>query len=336
MPSLRLPDVPLSAYVRLLPSALAIVSITLAEGLLLVRKYSRKYGYEADGNQVLFAYGMANVAGGLTGGLVISNSASRAAAMDGSGAKSQVPSLVAAVAVALALLFFADLLALLPTAALAGIVANAVISLIEVHEFRELWRVRRSDFWIATVCLVSVLVLGPLQAVIIAFLLSTIDVVRRASRPRTSVLKEVPDGTHLAAGSTDIGVTAPGLIVYRFEASLYFANANLFLDQVEQLVSRAPSPVKWFVLDAQAIVDIDTTGAEALEHALALLEERNVTFVMSRANEAMPSLLERYGLMARMDKQRMYSTNREAVAAFYQEQEEPVPERLSEASDSMP
>ena len=155
----------------------------------VVRSYSSKYGYKANGDQMLFAYGAANLAAGFSGSLVTGNSPSRSAAMDSAGAHSQVPSLVAAGTITLVMLFFTDTLAFLPNAALAGIVANAVLSLIEVGELRELWKIRRSDFWIAMTCLLSVLVLGPLQAVIIAFLMATIDVVRRASKPGTWVLR---------------------------------------------------------------------------------------------------------------------------------------------------
>jgi MFS superfamily sulfate permease-like transporter len=182
LPTLTLPVIPVADYLQLLPGALAIVAILLCEGLLVARSYANKYGYKADGDQMLFAYGAANLAAGFTGSLLTGNSPSRSAAMDASGAKSQLPSLVAAVTIAVVLVFFTDLLAFLPNAALAGIVANAVLSLIEVHELRELWQMRRSDFWIAGVCLVSVLALGPLRAVVIAFLMSTIDVIRRPIR----------------------------------------------------------------------------------------------------------------------------------------------------------
>ncbi|MFC1720470.1 SulP family inorganic anion transporter, partial [Pseudomonadota bacterium] len=162
-PTLTLPAIPLADYMRLLPGALAIVAILLCEGLLVVRSYSSKYNYKVDGDQMLFAWGAANVAAGFTGSLVTGNSPSRSA----------VAGLYAAIMVVM--LFFTDTLAFLPNAALAGIVANAVLSLIEVHHLRVLWRMRRSEFWIAAVCLLSVLVLGPLKAVLIAFLLSTID-----------------------------------------------------------------------------------------------------------------------------------------------------------------
>ena len=126
-PSISFPAVPPADYLRLLPGAMAVVAITLCEGLLLVRQYSRKHGYKADGDQVLFAYGVANLAAGLSGALVTGNSASRSAAMESAGSRSQLPSIVAAGTIALVMLFFTDTLAFLPNAALAGIVANAVL-----------------------------------------------------------------------------------------------------------------------------------------------------------------------------------------------------------------
>jgi MFS superfamily sulfate permease-like transporter len=240
--------------------------------------------------------------------------------MDASGAKSQWPSLVAAVTIALVLLFFTDLLAYLPNAALAGIVANAVLSLIEVHEFRELWRMRRSEFWIATVCLLSVLALGPLRAVMIAFLLSVIDVIRRASRPETSTLVEAPDGSHFLPAADGQASGSSGLMVYRFGAPLYFANATLFLDEVERLVTESPTPVRWFVLDAQAMVDVDTTGAGALGQVIAMLKKRNITVAVSRADGAFLSWLEKYELMKLVDQKRIYPTNRHAAEAFREDQ----------------
>ena len=217
------------------------------------------------------------------------------------------------------MLFFTDVLAYLPKAALAGIVANAVLSLIEVHELRELWRMRRSDFWIAAVCLLSVLALGPLRAVLIAFLLSTIDVIRRASRPDTSALLKAPDGSHFIPAGIDDAVSSSGLIVYRFGAPLYFANAALFLDEVEELLARATTPVRWFVLDAQAIVDIDTTGAGVLKQAITLLSDRDVTFAVSRADRSFRSWLKKYGLMELIDESHFYPTNFHAAEAFREE-----------------
>ncbi len=148
---------------KLLPGALAICSITLAEGLLGGRGYAQKRGYPIDVDQEMFAFGASNLASGLTGGFTIGSSASRTAVMDSMGSCSQIPSIVAAIAVTLVLLFFTNQLALSPNATLAGIVANAVINLIEMGELKKLFKIRCSEFWIAIACLLSMLVLGPLK-----------------------------------------------------------------------------------------------------------------------------------------------------------------------------
>jgi MFS superfamily sulfate permease-like transporter len=218
------------------------------------------------------------------------------------------------------MLFFTNLLAYLPNAVLAGIVANASLSLVDVHEFRDLWRMRRSEFGVAAVCLLGVLALGPLRAVVIAFLMSTIDVIRRASHPETAALLEAPDGSHfLPADSEHVSPTF-GLIVYRFGAPLYFANTSRFLDDVERLVAQAPAPVRWFVLDAEAMVDVDTAGAGALRQVITLLQKRNITFAVSRADRAFRSWLERYGLIELIAPDRFYPTNRHAAEAFRRSQ----------------
>jgi len=160
-PALTLPAMLPADYIKLLPGAMAIVAVPLCEGLLLVRSYSQKYGYKANDDRMLCAYGAANAAAGLTGSLLTGNSPSRSAAVDASGQRSQLPSLVAAGTIAMVRQSSTDLLAYLPRAALPGIVANAVLSLIEVHELGELWRIRHSEFWISAVGLLGVLVVAP-------------------------------------------------------------------------------------------------------------------------------------------------------------------------------
>ncbi len=326
LPSLTLPNVSPADYLRLLPGAMAVVGITLCEALLLVRSCSRKHNTKADGNQVLFAYGMASVASGFTGSLVSGPSASRTAAMDVAGSRTQLSSLVAAVTVALVMVFFTDELAYLPTAALAGVVASAVLNLIEVEELRELWQMRRSEFWIAVVCLFSVLVFGPLQAVIIAFLLATIDLLRRASRPGTWVLREASDGSHFIPEGTNHAPNIPGIIIYRFGASLYFANATFFEEEVAKLFTQSTTPVKWFVLDAAAMNDMDTTGEEALHQVLTWLAKRGVTVAVTRANPSTTALFKHYHLLELIGENRLYPTNRHAITAFRQEMGQGKPE----------
>ncbi len=327
LPTLTMPSVPPADYVRLFPAAMAVVAITLAEALLLVRAYDRKYGTKSDGGQVLFAYGVCNVAGAFSGSLVTGPSASRSAAMDDAGAGGQFPSLVAAGTIALVMVFFTDQLAALPTAALAGIVASAVLNLVEVGEFREFWHLRRSEFWVAAVCAIGVLALGPLRAVVIAFLLATIDLLRRASRPHTWVLREAPDGSHLVPDEAASAPDASALIVYRFGAPLYFANASLFEEEVEELVTQATTPVKWLVLDVEAMVDIDTSGAEVLHQVLSEMADRRVTVALSRANPELLDWLKRYNLLESIGDDHIYPTNRHALEAYRDEYDLPSPQR---------
>jgi MFS superfamily sulfate permease-like transporter len=309
-----------------MPGALAIVGITMAEGLLIARKYAQKYEYKIDPDQELFAFGAANVGAGLTGGFAVGSSASRTAAMDSMGSRSQIPSLVAAVTVGVVVLFFTDLLALLPNAVLGGIVANAVLALIEVAELRELFNMRRSEFWIAMICLVSVLVLGSLPAVIIAFLLSAIDYVGRAAKPHTGVLSRSEDGISYRSLTADRSAnTTPELIVYRFGAPLFFANANKFQEEVDRLVENAAPPVEWFILDAEAITDIDTTGEEALAQTVERLKKKGITFAIARASDPIPDLLKHYELLDLIGEDRVFPTNHAAVAAFARETGRPLP-----------
>jgi high affinity sulfate transporter 1 len=327
LPTLTIPQVNFGDYAKLLPGAFAIAGVTLAEGLLVAKKYAQKYDDKIDPDQEMFAFGAANVVAGLTGAFVVGASASRTAAMDDAGARSQVPSLAAAAVVAILLLFFTPVLALLPNAVLAGIVANAVFGLIEVSELRELWRVRQSEFWIAMVALLSVLVLGALPAVVIAFVLSTIAVVGRASRPHTAVLNVLPDGSGVftdldlsAGGAGEGALTAqPGLIVYRFSSSLYFANASAFTEQVEQLIERAEAQgekIRWFVLDAEAINDVDTTGAGAIRAVHDVLSRRGIVFALARATSHVAGLLKTYDLDEAIPEVRRFPTNRVAVEAY--------------------
>ena len=297
LPRLGIPQVELSDYVRLFPGALAICGITLADGLLVGRNYAEKRDYQLHANQELFAFGAANVAAGFSGSMTVGSSGSRTAAMDGMGSRSQVPSLVAAGVVAVVLVFFASLLALLPNAALGGIVASAVLSLVEISGLRELYHQRRSEFVVAIVCLLSVLLLGTVAAVVIAFLLSVIDVVRRAATPSTNVL-----------------TTVPGIIVYRFGAALFFANAHTFNEDVKQIVGDSQPRPRWFVVDAEAISDIDTTAADALHQTVAWLDAQGVRFGMARLAPGVRALLLRYDL--EIPSEMLFASNREAVDAF--------------------
>ncbi|MGP3937171.1 SulP family inorganic anion transporter [Nonomuraea sp. KM88] len=296
------PQVTLGQWAALIPGAIAICAVTLADGLLTARRYAEQHHYRIDANTELRAFGLANAAAGFTQSMTIGSSASRTAAMDATGSRSQIPSVVCAIVVAVLVAFFSGLLAYLPDTALAGIVAVAVVRLIDARKLAELWRLRRSEFWIAVVCLLGVPVLGSLSAVIIAFLLSAVDVVRRASRPSTATLRPGEHGRYVR------GAADSPLVVYRFESQLFFANADTFKSEITHLADRG---AEWIVLDAEAITDIDTTGAQALRETTDLLRERGVTFALSRATTGLRHLLDHYALTGLT----FYDSNEAAAAA---------------------
>jgi MFS superfamily sulfate permease-like transporter len=323
-PHLTVPRASFREWVLLIPGALAIVALTLAEGLLLARSYAQKYGYRIDPDQEEFAYGAGNVAAAFTGAMAMGSSASRTAAIDDTGAKTQWPSIVSAGIVALVLLFFTDQLALLPSAVLAGIVANSVLKLIDIQAFRELYRLRASEFAIAVVCTLGLLVLGTIPGLAVAFLLTTIEMVRRAARPRTAVLEPRADGLgyeSLAVG--DHSVVAAGIVIYRFGGPIFFANAGLLESDVAHIVATAKGKLHAFILDAEAINDIDTTGVETLEGIITLLRSNNIALAVSRAKQPVPDLLRHYGLLDEIGEEKLFETNREALVAMQLEQGEP-------------
>lgn len=317
LPTVTIPQIPPQDFLTLAIGGLAICAVTMADGLLVGRNFAQKRGYPIDANQEMFTFGVANVASGLTGGFAVGASASRTAAMDDSGARSQIPSLVCAAVVALVLLFFSDLLAMLPTAALGGIVANAVLKLIEVGDLRELFRVRRSEFVVAMVCLLTVLFVGSLAGVVFGFLFSIIDLMRRAAAPRNAVLGEVEgEYAFLPVGQSHGAITLPGLLVYRFGGQLFFANSEHFQAEITALVDAAQPPLRMFVLSADMIADIDSTGAETLRQVVRMVKQRGIRFVMTHVESGVMEELERYELVEAIGEANFYATNRDAERAY--------------------
>lgn len=315
LPAFAWPQLSVAEWGRLVPGAVAIVGVTVAEGLLLGRSLARKHAEKFDDDTDLLGYSASNALAGLFGALAVGSSASRSAAMDSMGSRSQLPSLVAAATVALAIVFFSDALAALPEAALAGVVAVAVLGLIDLRQLRYLARSRRSEFLIAVVCAACVLLFGPLIAVFVAFALSTIDVVRRLSHPETAVLLPSADGsTYVRTEDTaPPREAASGVIVYRFGAPLQFSNAKAFFTETERIVTEH-GQCRALVLDAQAISDIDSTGAETLEQLTHWLEGNGTRLALTRLSPRSREQLRRYGLFDRIDERLVFDTNRAAVS----------------------
>jgi sulfate permease, SulP family len=315
LPPLTVPVLPIEVWLALAPVALAIAVLTVAEGVLVSEGAARRHGEELEPNGEVFAYSLANLSAAVTGGMPIGASASRTAALEDAGARTQVPMVVAALAAAIVAVALTGVIAAIPMAALGGIVANAVVGLVNVPAFRHLARVRRSEFVIALGCAVGVLVLGPLPGLAVAAIASSVDVVRRAAALPWAQLDAAaePDSTGRYARTG--GPSAPdGLRVVRPEGPLFFANAAT----VRAVLGEASDDphVRWLVLDLEAVADIDPTAAEAMADGLEGARAAGTVVALSRVREPIAELLRRYGLMDRVDEGQVYATNRAAAAAY--------------------
>ena len=247
-------------------------------------------------------------------------SASRTAVSDQMGGKSQWVGLFAVGLTIIFLLFFTPLLEPLPTVALGAIIIVASIGLIDLAAFRFLRKVRTAEYLLAVVTVFGVLTLGVLQGILVAVMLSLVNILYHVSHPHDALLDEMDaSGGTVYRGVTDkeSGLTEPGLIVYRFDAPLVFANAAFFTERLEELVANSGEGLKCVIIDAEAISDFDSTAAEALENLDADLERHGVELWIARANEPLRQLLETTGLTGRLGKDNIYISVRAAVDAYH-------------------
>lgn len=318
LPDLSFPTLDVWTWLDLFGVAMAIAVLTVAEGLLVASSGARQHGDDLDANGELAAMGIANIAATVTSGMPIGASASRSAATGAAGSRSQMPSLVSALIVGLVALFFTDLVAQIPTAALAGLVANAVVSIIEIRTFRSFARVRRSEFVIAVGCTAGVLLLGPIGGLVLAVVATMVDMVRRiAGSPWVTL--EPPEGDwemERFAAVAEPG-TAPseldGIRFVRLAGPLFFANADTLRGRT---LSAVVGDVDWVLLDFESVTDIDPTASEALAELVAGLRENDKVLGIARASAPIQSLLDLYGITQAIGTERIYPSNRAALAAY--------------------
>ncbi len=313
-PTLTWPVLDWTTWLVLVPSALALTMVTMAEGLLVARSYSERRGYPDRPNRDLFAFGLGNIAAGASGGFAIGASTSRTAAMDQTGSRTQLPTLVAAAGTLLLLVFGTALLANIPSPAIGAVVAVAIIPLLGVRELASLWRLDRFEFAVAAVCFLTTLFVGAISGIVVAFVLALVNLARRAARPALDVLASDGEPTRsLLDPAPSGGVTAPGVVVVRLAAPLFFANAASFAEAVKRAVTDAAEPVRHVVLDGEAVTDLDVTGAEAFEGLRRWLDEHGVTLSMSRIRPQVRRRFARFGLLEGVE---VHPTNRAALAAL--------------------
>ena len=268
----------------LLPAAIGIALLTYTEGILLARAFAAKNGYEVNPNQELTALGLADVFTGLFQGFSITGSQARTTINDSAGGKTQVASLVAAVTLILFLLFLTPLIARLPVVALAALLIYGGFTLVEFDVMVRIYRFYPTSALLAALTTLGVLAVGVVPGILVGVALSLLALIDRISNPPDAVLRIVPgDGFH-DLGDDSKGQTIPGFIAYRFYAPLLFSNASHFVERVRQLVAASPTPVRWFLVDAQAITDIDITAAEALRALNKELHQQGIALKFAHAN----------------------------------------------------
>ena len=312
LPPIAVPDVSLDDLLQLLPAAGAIALVAAADTLVSSRAFAARNSYEVDANRDLIGLGAANVSAGCSGGITTSASAARTAVAESVGSRSQVAGLTAATLMVLVLLFMTGPLRNVPIPALAAVVIGAVLRLIEVSSLRTLWRVRRAEFLIAAAAFLGVAVVGVLEGVVVAMALSLLDFVGRTSRPHDAVLGSVPgrSGYHdVARGG---GRTAPEVLVYRFDAPLFYANAARFRSRVRGLARRTKG-LRLIVIDASAIGDIDVTAARMLGELQLEFETKGIRLVVASAVGRVQDLLVGDDLQEDFVAGDMYDTVEQAV-----------------------
>jgi SulP family sulfate permease len=317
LPSLQLPAIDVGDLRELFPAALGITIVAFTDNILTARAFETRHAGGLDSNQELLALGAANLAVGAAQGFPVSSSGSRTAIGDAMGSRSQLYSLVALGSVVLTVLFLGPVLAAFPSAALGAVVVYAAVRLVDVPEFRRIGRFRRIELALALGTTVAVLALGVLEGVLVAVALSVLDLLYRVTRPHDGILGYVPG----VAGMHDIDDYAdaqpvPGLVVYRYDSPLFFANAQDFTRRALAAIDSSPTPTRWFLLNAEANTAVDGTAVDALEAVREEVARRGIIFAMARVKQDLRDDLQRAGLIDRVGESRIFMTLPTAVNAY--------------------
>ncbi|MGX9789400.1 SulP family inorganic anion transporter [Mycobacterium sp. MMS18-G62] len=317
---LPLPGVPVISgadLVNLLIPAVGISIVAFSDNVLTARTFAVRHSQRVDANAELRALGVCNVGTGLLHGFPVSSSGSRTALGDALGSRTQLHSIVSLIAVLAVMVLGRGLLGHFPLAALGALVVYAAFRLVDVPEFKRLARFRRSELILALATTASVLLFGVLYGVIVAITLSILDLLRRVARPHDAIQGFVPG----VAGMHDVddypeADRVPGLLVYRYDAPLFFANAENFRQRALAAVDSNPDPVEWFVLNAEANVEVDLTALDMLDQLRGELASRGIVFAMARVKQDLRVMLDAAGLTEKIGEDHIFMTLPTAVEAF--------------------
>jgi high affinity sulfate transporter 1 len=315
-PPFTIPSISWSDFGLIVAGALGITLVSVTDTISTASAFAERTGQEVRGNQEMVGIGAANLAAGLFQGFPVSTSGSRTAVALTAGAKSQLTGVVGAVAITLMLVVAPDLLENLPQPMLAAVVIAASLSLADIAGMRRLWRQRRMEFGLAIAAFLGVALLGVLPGILVAVCLSVLNVFRRVWWPYRAVLGRA-DGV---AGYHDLrsypeAELIPGLVLYRFDAPLIFANARTFREEIRHISHADPAP-KWIVIAAEPITDIDTTAADMLEDLDEELNAHGISLVFAEMKDPVRQKLDRYKLTRTIDPEHFYPTVEAAVEAY--------------------
>ncbi len=296
LPSLALPPLHLADLVQVVACAASCFIVIVAQSAATSRAYAMRYEERFDGNPDLIGLAGANAAAALTGTFVVNGSPTKTEMVDEAGGHSQVAQLVTAAVVLVVLLFLTGPLSFMPNAVLSAIVFLIGVKLVDVNGMRELYRLQRDEFWIALLTAATVVVHSVMAGIAVAVVLSVIDQVRHTYRPRTRVLVPGLAGAWTPLPAEPGHLAAPGVLAYRFEADLFYANASRFSDEVLYLVANAGQPVRTVILDASGIDNVDYSAAKTLLQMRGELRKRGVEVAVVATDDGVLQDLRRYGL----------------------------------------
>jgi MFS superfamily sulfate permease-like transporter len=324
LPSVSLPEVRLSDLWVLLPSALGIALVIFSEGLGAADVFASRHNYEIRPDQELIAYGTANISSGLLGGLAAGGSLSQSSVNDSAGARTSVSLLVAAILGLVTVIALTPLFTDLPEAVLAALIIFAVVRLMKYRQMQGFYRLQKVEFWLGMVALLGVLILDVLPGLAIAVLFSLIYVIYKSSQPHVSVLGRVPG---LPGAYTDIerhpeDRPVEGLIIFRLNAPLYFANASLIHGRLRDLTRDSQPPPKAVILDMSACDSLDITSLEMLEKLAKELKEANIEVMVADVHQPVRDMALRSGLANEFNRSQVFPTVEAAVNDFSRRQSE--------------
>jgi high affinity sulfate transporter 1 len=317
LPVFVIPWIDYSDIVPVLIGGAAIALVSFADTSVLSRAYAARMGEHVDPNQEMVGLGAANLAAGFFQGFPISSSSSRTPVAEAAGARTQLTSVVGALAIALLLLIAPNLLQHLPTAALAAVVIAAAIGLLEITDLKRIYRIQRWEFWLSMVCFVGVAVLGVIPGIGLAIVIAVIEFLWDGWRPHSAVLgrAEGVKGYHDITRYPDAR-QIPGMVLFRWDAPLFFANAEFFKERVLEAVTNSPAPVRWLVVAAEPVTSVDVTAGDTIAELDKTLHGMGIEFCFAELKDPVKDKLKRFGLVAQLGENYFFPTVGAAVSRY--------------------